>query len=1245
MTEVALPNLVGEYTTPEEDLLMSKFFESRLLGKEILDSFDDFIANGIQECFNQRTIQFSGHDHEAYLEVHGKIRKPHYMSEYGETPLTMEIAKNQRLDYVVGIPVRVVIRQGNTRRESTVSGILFEQCIMKYSEYCWDRENIQQEIENPTDPGCYFFLDGIKVMPMFDKMRQNQIIVSTDRDTGLPYSYHLSETTYATSYASCKYFSTQKGDMLIGITLNKSEYSIQDDPVEGEADDSDASSASGIKRKKTVKLPDNALSVIYTILHSMGDGPTQREVVDRVDSTLEKVVPKDVYTDCYVKYIPTRKAFLTSNHDSIIGDSMKSLGIETTNRDTKADRELRMLNYFKVKLLPNVSDFNDKVDTLIMMMSYLLQRIVDPKKQDTDKNHWGHKGLSRPREILSASLSDKLGTMLEKARTSKLFREDMTADQLLELLLNKVELKYNLTKMLQKDFKPPTQGMFIKSKKANTAAITIDVIPNNAEDLTSILFKIRNNVDKNTPSFSVRNIHPSSYKITDPSKFTENEFVGIHKFAASMLQVSSKTSEQVMITELRGLRKIGDKNCRIVTKEWSSQRTVPVLVNGSPIGYTNASTGYVNMRMYKRYGIIDRKSCIVKTTKGTIEVYCDARRVLSPVVCTDSNNKLRIAPSGKGWASVSSSDADRVDWKRMSFNELVRNGFIEYIDAYEYENPDIVLAQTFASFKNYEARYARHQFNLDRINRDIASALEALNGNLSSEEREAKKSSLRVGKTAKANVETEIDIMLKHKYTHAPLHPAGAYVIGSATLPFVNHNMACRVSYGTKHIEQKITKPMGDLYAHASGFVSAWNTTMTVASSISNITKRNELIAGQTVTVGLKPLYENQDDACVISKDAKDLIFKFNIITVIRETCEDGEYFGRHNSGRNPHKYRNILKNGLPIVGLEYHKGDCVLGKYTYEDTVEGDRKLVDRSYYLSEDEVGVVSEVVTYRSKQTKTRGGKLTVSIRLSKYTSIDKAGKVTTQHAQKYETAIIRPGVDMPHDDYGNSIDVIFSPMCFPTRMTYGTLAEPIIGRVSALTGKVYDMACHKDHKIQEISREMARYGYSDDGEKEYWDGIAGERITLRTFTGPANVAMLIHVGIKKTQVSPGLGAKHKLTNQVESTRTSDKGQKFGGPERNKVLQYGASFVISERMNISSDGVTMVVCRQCSAWANFNPDLRKFQCTNCDSSSSGKPINERFGKYIMPQTAMYVQAGLRSIGVELQNKFISREEYLEM
>jgi len=81
----------------------------------------------------------------------------------------------------------------------------------------------------------------------------------------------------------------------------------------------------------------------------------------------------------------------------------------------------------------------------------------------------------------------------------------------------------------------------------------------------------------------------------------------------------------------------------------------------------------------------------------------------------------------------------------------------------------------------------------------------------------------------------------------------------------------------------------------------------------------------------------------------------------------------------------------------------------------------------------------------------------------------------------------------------------------------------------------------------------------------------------------------------------------------------------------------------MNTSCDGVEMVVCKQCSSWVNYNPTLSKFECTRCQLSDTDMLPGDRFGRYLMPQTALFLQAGLLTIGLDMVSKFISKEEYL--
>jgi DNA-directed RNA polymerase beta subunit len=1264
--------LHAEVSGPDEDLLCRKVWDTKIAFEYIVESFDLFMKEGIQECFSSRPLSIPGTDNDyAIIKVmNDLIKKPHYTNDYEQdTDATPAICMLEKRSYAVDIPVQVqIVRSNGTSAVSKMdkSGIenLFSILIMKYSEHCWDHEDDdnkindqtsrsrhskKDEIDNPTDPGCIFIVDGnVKFMPLYEKVRQNQFIVGTSPDTGLPFTYQLSETPFSTSNTACRYYiDPQTKNKLVGITLNKSEFSVYKDTTgEGgdEKESDDYSAVSSIKNKKP-KTPVNALEVIYALMFcklstkasmSKNAGLDKGMVMKTVDDLLSKVIPSEVYMDCRAKFQYTTNSFMSRKHDNIIRNVVVSLEIVAKDEKTvtKPDAndmyttKRRMESYFKTKMLPNILNFDDKVNTIIMLISYLLQRIVDPLEKDTDRDHWGHKGLSRARELLTDSLSKKLTKFFEFVEKNSDFKTGISADDLLKIITNP-GLGYSITDELIRDFKPPVQGSFTFKKTGKvTEPIAMDIMPNNANDLRNVLGKTRTAVNKNTPSFAPRSAHPSSYPGICPVKVTENELVGITKFMAQLSTISNKGDPREVASALLtrfypSPDKKGVDYILIVTKEYQpNKRTVPVLVNGMLIGFANINTGYKNITLFKRYGIIDRQCCVVKTRKGTIEVYCDSRRLLVPVVGCDDDGILRIHSTTE-------------DWKSMTYDQLIERGYIEFFDSYEMENPNVILAETFASFANYKIELNRFKTILD----DAKSKMNQ-EKDVEIKQRYA---------TIVVNTESELESLKKGKYSHAALHPNGAYSFGAANIPFGNHQMACRSAYASKHDEQKMNRDMGDRFAHTNGFLSAYNTKTLIESSTANLTKTNELVAGQTIVIGFLPWYENQEDACIVSQAAVDKGFRFQTITIIKESLEIGEQFGRFNKDKDPYKQRNILENGLPIVNAYYGEGDCVLGKYSQLPLAApqaGKFITSDKSYYLSKDEVGVVTEVVTYKSKQVKSRGDLTTVSIRLCKYNTLERGGKVASRNAQKHIAAKVVPTVDMPFNERKQSIDMIMSPLCFPTRMTFGTSAEPFYGRAAGITGEVFDVASHKEHNFNRLKKILTRYGYSDTGAQRYYNGITGEKYVLDTFTGPCNVAMLVHVAIKKAQARAGLGKKDNLTNQAVATKygkCEDKGQKFGEPERNKSLQYGASFLISDRMNTSCDGVQMVVCKQCSSWVNYNPALGKFECTRCDQSELGVSANERFGKYIMPQTALFLQAGLLSIGIDTVYKFVSKEEYL--
>jgi len=500
------------------------------------------------------------------------------------------------------------------------------------------------------------------------------------------------------------------------------------------------------------------------------------------------------------------------------------------------------------------------------------------------------------------------------------------------------------------------------------------------------------------------------------------------------------------------------------------------------------------------------------------------------------------------------------------------------------------------------------------------------------------------------NATKQLQSLMNGRPTHAAIHPTSAYSVTPSLVPYPETQQSCRTAYSNKMINQIIHKRLGDPFEHSAGYEIAGSTRSLVNPSTFNISGLQEEIGGQTLTVGFLATYENQEDACVIDRSIIERgLFRYRQTIIIKETLKGQQFFGRVvNGSQNPHHLRHMSNNGIPHTNVYVSHGDCVIGKYELiESELNGEKVLIreDKSYYLAREERGIITEVVTYNTYKAGSNVGLPTVSVRIVAYSSSVRGNKFSTRHSQKHIAALLRSHEDMPFRTDGSSINIIFSPMCVPTRMTMGTLLEPITGKATSITGSIHDMAAHKKRNIEDIKQTLQRAGFSSNGKERIKDGTTGMTLEAEVFVGLMRVNMLAHIAEEKVQCR-SVGKKDKITNQAAPTKfgnAQNKGQKIGEAERNNLIQYHSRFLIQERMNLSCDGVTVVVCLQCSSFSSFQPNTGKFACPICSKSVKGS-AKSMFGKYIMPQTTMYFRAGLLSIGTLLQPKFVTAVEYLE-
>lgn len=1254
-----------EITSPDEDLLLSKY-KSKFRFMHLIDSFDRFLGAKPNEgelatIFESIKIPLSIGKY-ANIQI-TKIDKPEHSREQ---------CRLEGLTYECSIIGRVVIWENGKVVGKSSHTVIMKMPIMEYSRYCLSRKEIEEN-RNPEYPGCCLILNGERyVIMLYEKLRQNQYMLGIDKNSpaGGFYVSHVSETESSTSKIASYVVpdpSVSKTGGIISISLRHyllwrggpwKENTTKEDNTEEKEE-----SPKKQDKKKKDKIRVNILAVVFAILRIsedediIEDWMTIREKKELAEeskkkakklanlnrekalnyfiSLLKQYIPQDRYFKCYEEFILTINDYNEHSYDNLIEmvyEKMQLISSEKGNAISEALQDEYFREYVEHDIFPTAKTSKDKINSIAVMISYHLQ-CISGYISITNKNHWGHNGLHPPGRFFYNVLKSKYPSLIRILKTvtktnPEGIPEDISPDKLAGLISKGLSNSGGLTVMFFEGLrlikpKPGKNKLAKENKKpkaGDKAAILLNVSPLNNLDLSMMLCKTTNDAIPENKNFETKALRGEFVKFLCSLAITENERCGMTKFIASTTIITLNEDPSNLIKFLEKGHKFKHEGKRyklkIISREYIRRRkpeegfTLPVTVNGIPIGFVNELFGYATIIEIKRTVSEFNKICVVKSPSGILEIYTDGQRLMIPaVVMSDDENDTRVPC------------LNFVDnWRDMSLDELVSQGYIEYIDNYETENPQINFAQTFASSKNYEIEKRRLE---ERLLHDE-------------------------GEVYMNNVNYELSTMEKGKFSHVAIHPSGAYSIVLSLVPYNNSVQTCRTAFAAKtFICQAQGKPFGTKFEHSSGF----GTTTTVAisrPSLYDIQKLSNQISGQTVCIAFLATYENQEDACIVNKAFIDrgggryrrtLVFKSEI------EKEQEQYFVRPSTGaKNPYIMRNINENGTPTPGTYVGPGDAIIGKVQKMVGQNGEKYLKDLSTYLERDECGVVTEVVTHISKKTKTGGEKRTMSVRIDAYSVLTAGDKISSRHSQKHIVSQVVPKEDMPWGDGVPQIDYAFSPFCYITRMTLGTLLEPFIGKATSIDGRMRDMASHKETNITDVKEVLLKSGFSDKGMHNLYSGRTGEPIRAQIFTGFTRIAMLSHIGKEKMQCR-AMGRKNTTTFQAQGSKYGDaktKGQKIGLFERNNLVQYGANFLIQERTNLSCDGVKVVVCLICSNYASFNPSILKYECSNCGSAKEGK-ASTMFGKYIIPQTTMYVRAGLMSLGINLKSKYVSSKEFM--
>lgn len=196
------------------------------------------------------------------------------------------------------------------------------------------------------------------------------------------------------------------------------------------------------------------------------------------------------------------------------------------------------------------------------------------------------------------------------------------------------------------------------------------------------------------------------------------------------------------------------------------------------------------------------------------------------------------------------------------------------------------------------------------------------------------------------------------------------------------------------------------------------------------------------------------------------------------------------------------------------------------------------------------------------------------------------------------IVRGG---PND--GLAIQVLFSPLSFPSRMTMGMNFEIFIGKACYLIQKKANGTTFHDTNYKFYANILKEWGLDING-CEFLSHYDGE-IMIDSTTGNQFIAF---IGICSYQVLKhqvydkrsfrGTGNRDPIFKQPNHGRPLNGAQKFGEMERDTLLSHGGSELLLDRLLYASDAYDAIVCENCGNKSNKS-DITVGVCAICKIS----------------------------------------------
>ncbi len=473
-----------------------------------------------------------------------------------------------------------------------------------------------------------------------------------------------------------------------------------------------------------------------------------------------------------------------------------------------------------------------------------------------------------------------------------------------------------------------------------------------------------------------------------------------------------------------------------------------------------------------------------------------------------------------------------------------------------------------------------------------------------------------------ALIATEPQYLTK-EHTHLEIDPIGILSVITSMIPYLEHNLAGKVLHGAKMFKQAqgISGINYNQRMDTESYLLYYPQKSLVKTKTMDIIELNKRPQIQNFVVALMPYRGfNILDAVVLNGGAIDRGIGRSAYFRAYESVENRYPGGQIDKFEIPDEetvgylgeevYKHLDEDGLVQIESSIDEKDVIIGRtspprFLEEVTEFGvmKEKRREASIVIRKGKSGYVDKVIV-----TEAESGNKSVRVKIRSEMTPDLGDKFSSRHGQKGVVGVIMPEADMPFTADGIKPDLILNPHSIPSRMTIGHLLEMLAGKAAALKGTEIDGTPFSGVKEKEIYKMLRDAGFRHDGKEVFYDGVTGQRTKGEVFTGIVAYRRLFHMVAHKMQVR-SRGPVQILTRQPTEGKEKEGGLRFGEMEGETLVGHGAAMLLQEKLIENSDKVIELVCEKCGVIAINDQIRNKKYCTLCEGTKV-YPVEMSYG-----------------------------------